>query len=316
MAHPEGGHVFEDVEGKPEVMTIVERQQAALKMLKKEPTGKLSNAQALRALKLVFAADAEEEVTVTQEDRQKYAFDNVKKVLPNFTELLNLANSLPESISIDPEKAPTPVKDPVLQWLNSTKLVLQTLSSPSLIDYKMLNGLEGSLYLAQQRAKMATNPPNDTTLSNKIWHVKNSINWSKNVLANQHDDTILEQKKEAKAIEDHKKEFYEDPFVQIAVARHKRVSDFLNSAINTIKSSEIGTDEDRANAQIQIRKKIKDVIPIKAKLDGLALTPVGGNQRGYKDAETLRADIKNVISDLDKIYNFYGPDFKKAWGIE
>ncbi len=80
-AHPEGGHVLKDVEGKPEVMTIVERQQAALKMLSKEPTGKLSNAAALRALKLVFAGDGEEEVVITTADRSNYAKQFLKKAV-------------------------------------------------------------------------------------------------------------------------------------------------------------------------------------------------------------------------------------------
>jgi hypothetical protein len=57
FAHPEGGHVLKDVEGKHKVMTVTERQEAIKRTLSKEPTGKLSVAEAIQAVKRIFAAE-------------------------------------------------------------------------------------------------------------------------------------------------------------------------------------------------------------------------------------------------------------------
>lgn len=41
IAHPDGPHVFEDVEGKPKVLDIVSRQKEIMKIVDKQPRGKL-----------------------------------------------------------------------------------------------------------------------------------------------------------------------------------------------------------------------------------------------------------------------------------
>lgn len=79
FAHPEGGHVLKDVEGKHKVMTVTERQEAIKRTLSKEPTGKLSVAEAIQAVKRIFAA--EETRKMTLEEYQASLISSIKKMV-------------------------------------------------------------------------------------------------------------------------------------------------------------------------------------------------------------------------------------------
>jgi len=85
FAHPEGGHVLDDVEGKHKVMTILERQQAMKKVVNKEPTGKLSVAQAIRAVKNIFAADPVDKRKMTKHEYLDFLRKDLSKTVSQIT---------------------------------------------------------------------------------------------------------------------------------------------------------------------------------------------------------------------------------------
>lgn len=57
-AHPDGSHELENVDGDSLVETIIDQQLADLEMAKKNPTGKMSNAQAINSVRVVLEKKA------------------------------------------------------------------------------------------------------------------------------------------------------------------------------------------------------------------------------------------------------------------
>lgn len=99
FAHPEGGHVFEDVGGKPKVMTILERQEAMKKVVNKEPSGKLSVAQAIRAVKNIFATDVDKRKMSLKEYQSSLMAEIIKNVNSAYSQWTSLSNYVRASLT-------------------------------------------------------------------------------------------------------------------------------------------------------------------------------------------------------------------------
>jgi hypothetical protein len=75
-AHPEGSHKLKGVSGDNAVRTVIDRRLAFLKLLNKEPTGKLSTAKEIIGAVKIALADGEADHIMA--DRKKYAVDLLK----------------------------------------------------------------------------------------------------------------------------------------------------------------------------------------------------------------------------------------------
>ncbi len=98
FAHPEGGHVLKDVEGKHKVMTVTERQEAIKRTLSKEPTGKLSVAEAIQAVKRIFATAAEETRKMTLQEYKDSLQSSITKLVSRITSGISAVYGLVDPI--------------------------------------------------------------------------------------------------------------------------------------------------------------------------------------------------------------------------
>ena len=301
MAHPEGGHVFEDVEGKPEVMTIVERQQAALKMLKKEPTGKLSNAQALRALKLVFAATTA--IAVTEADRNEYAINKfIKLAIPAIDKAIYQADKLRDLLvrsGFHWYGTYSKIKENTKNILNNAKKHIQALTTSNITDLELTVIIE-KLNKASEVAKNSPSATDERTpggpnsTSDEIQKVIVLITSAKTTLTGSNDNLILPKK-------------YKDAFLQSSqykymVGAYDHMASILDKIHDNIENSaKKPSPEQIASIKLDCNKEKEDLNNKKQGIDNTVITNDNLYTTALTNAQTVGAEIYKDAGEWQKL---------------